>query len=436
MTFRTGVSVAITAVFLSAAALLIDGCSAGNGATPSSATSSATPQADTGSCAQISFTHSGAGTNAAQVVWLDNAKYPLAVCNDGTAAGYVIRKGVGAAASRWVVSLQGGNECWDDASCAYRQLTAPELTGNAVYKADPARAANLLSGLLSNEPRINPDFYDSTQVLALYCSSDDWTGAKDGAGGFAPADTRTWSFRGKAIVAAIFDDLKTSQGMSTASEVLFTGESAGGVGVWANVNRVAKASPQRARFAASIDAGFANLASNFSVAAAGPYYADATTTPNEFAERLTAMPLWNGSGDDACDAAATTALERVYCLSGAQLLGRGGTISLPVLVVESEKDTAQLLANGVSGADLSSGQYTAQETAYMDYFATAMRSALQSTNAKVSLYAPDTVQHTLAVDPALMNTAFTFGSGTALSLREAYANWYQAPCSAQRNVAQ
>lgn len=50
--------------------------------------------------------------------FLDIAKYPLAVCNDGTPAAYYVHRG--ADPSRWLVHQQGGWWCWDDYSCQVR----------------------------------------------------------------------------------------------------------------------------------------------------------------------------------------------------------------------------------------------------------------------------------------------------------------------------
>src|SRR6202012_871333 len=113
------------------------------------------------------------------------------------------------------------------------------------------------------DPSANPDFYDATQVQALYCSSDDWSGAKVARGKFNPNDDTTWNFQGHAILAAVLDDLKETRGLNDATEILFSGQSAGGIGVFVTVNDVIKLVPRQARFLATSDAGFINRLDNF-----------------------------------------------------------------------------------------------------------------------------------------------------------------------------
>ena len=54
--------------------------------------------------ALLAATAAGAGDLA--LVMLDRAAYPLAVCNDGSMAGYYFRKG--SSATDWLVHQEGG----------------------------------------------------------------------------------------------------------------------------------------------------------------------------------------------------------------------------------------------------------------------------------------------------------------------------------------
>jgi hypothetical protein len=60
---------------------------------------------------------------------------PLAVCNDGSGAALYFRKG--SDVSTWLVYLQGGEWCWDAASCAARQQQAPWLMSNTGHQLEP-----------------------------------------------------------------------------------------------------------------------------------------------------------------------------------------------------------------------------------------------------------------------------------------------------------
>ena len=62
-----------------------------------------------------------AATDLARMT-VDTAKFPLAVCNDGSAASYYINRDIhsvgSAAPSHWIVLLEGGGLCMSNQSCA------------------------------------------------------------------------------------------------------------------------------------------------------------------------------------------------------------------------------------------------------------------------------------------------------------------------------
>lgn len=381
----------------------------------------------------VTISHTSSSVNQQQLVVLDTTKYPGAVCNDGSAPAYVYRLGAGAASSRWVISLEGGNECGDQSTCSRRAQNQPILISSLPYQANPASVGDL-SGLFSADPAVSPDFYDATEVHALYCSSDDWSGTKAGTGAFNPNDVSTWSFQGRAILKAILADITANHGFGSASEVMFTGDSAGGVGAYVNVNDVAKLVPPTARFVASSDAAFDNLVDNFSASGSPPDYTDPNGTPAEIAKRLPAITLWNGHGDEACAAAATTPTGQVMCYGASQLLGATGTITLPMLVYEAQQDKSQLATDGVPQSAIGSASFTTAEAGYISYFAAQMRFGLAEANAGVSIFSPDVLQHVEQSDSTLANTSYSFPSGQ-FTLTQVTGAWYRNPCTVQRDIA-
>ena len=141
------------------------------------------------------------------------------------------------------------------------------------------------------------------------------------------------------------------------------------------------------------------------------------------------------SGDSLCSAAATPdPTSQAACFDTQTLLAPGGTITFPMLVSISEKDTNALDSDGISYADIQSGNFTTPENGYIAYFAASMRTNLSSTNANVSLFSPDSLVHVEATDFNLFTKPVTFPSGT-LTLQQALGSWYKAPCSVQRNIA-
>jgi hypothetical protein len=310
----------------------------------------------------------------------------------------------------------------------------PTPVSTTSYQANPSSAFGQ-SGLLTSNPASNPDFYDASIVQVLYCSSDDWSGAKASTSSYNPADPTTWNFEGHAIVKDVLADLNANHGLSSATEIMFTGQSAGGLGVFDNVNTIAPLIPSGVRFTAYSDAAFGNVIDNFSATGAPPNYLDTSSTPNEIAKRVPGIALWNGTGDAACAAAAgTNTTAQVGCYSGQQLLAPGGNITLPMLVSISEKDTNQLSTDGVSIGDIQSGNLTPAESGYITYFASQMRANLMSTNSNVSIFSPDVFAHVEATDSTLFTTPQTFPTG-ALTLQQSVGAWYRNPCSAERNIA-
>jgi O-palmitoleoyl-L-serine hydrolase len=427
--------VAIPYVALLGIGTMLAGCGGGGSLAvdPPVTTPTPTPAA---SCTTPSVTiaHTASAANAPQLVFLDKSKYPQALCNDGTPAAYVLRQGAGAAANRWIISLPGGGECYDQASCASRAANTPTLVSSAPYQANPSLASGL-EGLLDPSPSNNPDFYDASVVEILYCSSDEWSGAKASPSAFSPEDPTTWNFQGHAIVNAVVADLKASHNLSAATEVMLIGQSAGGDGVFLNVNPVAKLVPLGARFVAFSDAGFGNAVDTFNPSGAPPNYTNTNSIPTEITQFSQALLLWNGSGDPVCSAATPSdPSSQVACYNSQSLLATNGTITLPMLVSISEKDTDQLGSNGISGTDIQSGNFTTPENGYITYFAANMRTNLNSTNGNVSLFSPDSFVHVEATDFDLFTKPVTFPSGT-LTLQQALGSWYKAPCSVQRNIA-
>jgi hypothetical protein len=412
---------------------MLTGCGGNSTATSPVTTPTPTPSS---SCTtpSVTITHTASAANAPQLVFLDKSTYPQALCNDGTPAAYVLRPGAGAAANHWIISLQGGGECYDQASCANRAADTPTLVSSAPYRATPSLALGL-GGLLDSNPSNNPDFYDASTVEVLYCSSDEWSGAKASASAFHPEDPTTWNFQGHAIVNAVVADLKASHNLSAATDIMLTGQSSGGVGVFLNVNPIAKLVPSGARFAAFSDAAFDNAVDTFNPAGAPPNYTNTNSIPAEITQFSQVLLLWNGSGDPVCSAATPPdPSSQVACYNSQSLLAPNGTITLPMLVSISQKDTYALGASGISGADIQSGNFTTAESGYIAYFATNMRANLNSTNPNVSIFSPNSFVHIEATDFTLYSSPVTFPNGT-ITLQQEIGSWYKAPCSVQRNIA-
>nr|CAG4650015.1 EOG090X02ZJ [Sida crystallina] len=146
-----------------------------------------------------------------------------AVCNDGSSAGYFIRKSYGS--KRWIIYLEGGWYCYDKRSCESRWS---RLRGFMTSNMWPD--TRQVGGILSPDPEENPYWWNANHVYVPYCSSDSWSGA-------SPAGTTSrFAFMGSVIVQEVLRDL-LAQGLTNASKLMLTGSSAGGIGVLLNLDR-------------------------------------------------------------------------------------------------------------------------------------------------------------------------------------------------------
>lgn len=172
--------------------------------------------------------------NAAKLETLDSSRYPTARCLDGSMAGYYIRKGT---EPNFLLSFQGGGWCYDD-DCA-----SPTEEGTLRNCRDRSRSRlgssdswpewedSYLTGMLSANPSENPTFHNWTLVYIPYC---------DGVSFSGNAEVGGLHFRGKAILDAIINELKSSTAIQQAPQVVLSGGSAGGTSVLYHADGIAK----------------------------------------------------------------------------------------------------------------------------------------------------------------------------------------------------
>jgi hypothetical protein len=291
---------------------------------------------------------------------LDTTTYPNARCNDGTAAGYY--PAAGAAGSKtWVVFLEGGSWCSSDSDCAGR---ASSLSSSSGW-------ANTISpaGILSSEASQNPHFSAVNRVDVPYCTSDVFSGDAAASG------TGKFQFRGRSVIDAVIDDLKTTYGFGQpGSTVLLAGASAGGVSVLITADRVAAALPGVKVFGL-VDAGFL------------PDVAP-LTGPSIMNQFETAMTYWSGSPDDSCAATNPTAKQKCYLAQYA-----APEITTPLFFGQNLEDPHGPLHAG--GFTWPATPSTAQKNWMNDVYTPAMESLLAATSSSVGFFSPCQVVHTM-----------------------------------------
>ncbi|KAJ9456386.1 Palmitoleoyl-protein carboxylesterase NOTUM [Diplonema papillatum] len=176
----------------------------------------------------------GAAPTTLALMHVDQARFPLAKCNDGTAAAYYIKEAdTKAATLGWIVHLQGGGWCWDDGTCTSRAKSSPQLTTSKLW--NPTMS---VEGIFDDESANSPVF-NYTKVYVPYCSSDAHMGWRlPLKGGLNATDPTTWYFMGQEIVRAVLDTLVQDYRMGLTpqrkDQFLLSGCSAGGRGAMAH----------------------------------------------------------------------------------------------------------------------------------------------------------------------------------------------------------
>lgn len=110
---------------------------------------------------------------------------------------------------------------------------------------------------MSDSCEINPDFCNFHRVYMKYCDGDSFAGDRDEA---VVVQGKPLYFRGHRILKAVLQTLTAKYGLGSATEVLLTGCSAGGLSTFLHADdvhaRVAAVAPRLAKFKAAPISGF------------------------------------------------------------------------------------------------------------------------------------------------------------------------------------
>ncbi|RYR52291.1 hypothetical protein Ahy_A06g027221 isoform E [Arachis hypogaea] len=137
-----------------------------------------------------------------------------AVCLDGTSPAYHFHPGSGSGANSWLIHLEGGGWCNTIRNCVFRKTTR-RGSFKFMEKTLP------FTGILSNKPEENPDFFNWNRVKIRYCDGASFAGDSQN-------EANQLQFRGQKIWLAAIEELM-SKGMQKANQALLSGCSAGGL---------------------------------------------------------------------------------------------------------------------------------------------------------------------------------------------------------------
>lgn len=230
---------------------------------------------------------------------LDPARFPNAICNDGSPGVFYLRTAEDPEYhDDWLIHLQGGATCSDGPSCADRWCHRNQGFGMNKMSSTVAPEVGIRGGGLLSRDRRNP-FAGWNLAFLYYCSSDAWLGRSmdhvlSGARSDGTQADYTIAFHGADILDAVLEVLRQPDGaalpgeeapdLDQAQRIVFSGSSVGGTGAIHHLDRIAATLPN-AEVVGLIDAIYTPSATD-------PEYASSTpclsgTGPCSHQERYT-----------------------------------------------------------------------------------------------------------------------------------------------------
>jgi hypothetical protein len=282
-----------------------------------------------------------------------------ALCNDGSPSGYYFAPSR-ANSTKWIVYLEGGGLCYDYETCKKR----PEqlISSTAWPKTLGAQ------GLFGVEPSNN--FSDFNKVIIIYCTSDLYTGTKPSS-----ADPALkFNFLGSHVVPAFL--FEKSAALQAATEVLFTGGSAGGIGTFMNYEIVKRSLPH-AHVRALPDAGWF-------LTTMKPYSKKAVPVGTQLEK---GMALWKGTPPPVC-AAAMGSGKAWMCYSGPFVYPFMPSPASDVMVLKAQTDAWTVGNDGVGKP------FSVKEMEWLVELAAEVRASLQQVDHVQNDFSANCLYHT------------------------------------------
>ena len=209
-------------------------------------------------------------------------------CLDGSAPGYYIRRSSTPHSTRFKFHIMGGGWCQSAADCYARSQS---LLGSSTFWTPwlsalwPPEFAGFY-GLMDANASANP-FSDFTFVWLAYCDGSSQTSNRDEP---VVYNGTSLYMRGRAILDAHLAELEEEEGfLSTATEVIVSGTSAGGLSTYLHASYIASrlAAPS-VNVVAVPDAGFFYDHETYPPGSGEHAWLDSLT-------RATAPALWNAT---------------------------------------------------------------------------------------------------------------------------------------------
>ncbi|KAA0040176.1 pectin acetylesterase 8-like isoform X1 [Cucumis melo var. makuwa] len=200
------------------------------------------------------------------ITYVQDAGIKGAVCLDGSPPAYHFSDGFGSGINNWLIQLEGGGWCNNVTTCLQRRDTRLGSSKKMVTQL-------AFSGILSNKPQFNPDFYNWNRIKVRYCDGSSFTGDVE-----AVDPATNLHFRGARVFRAIIDNL-LAKGMKNAKNAILSGCSAGGLSSILHCDNFKSLLPPTTKVKCLSDAGYFINAKDVSGAQhIEGFYSDVVTT--------------------------------------------------------------------------------------------------------------------------------------------------------------
>jgi len=169
------------------------------------------------------------GTREAARILIPQKEYPEAMCMDGTRPAFYLRKGKGDGLKKWNIFFEGGGWCYDIDECI-RHRRFSDVGSSRRYPS--CLASWKMKYYVNGDKERNPMMFNWNTVTVKYCD-----------GGSYASDTDIihngvkLHFRGKNNREATIKTL-LSIGMNDADEIVISGCSAGGLGIYLGIDEI------------------------------------------------------------------------------------------------------------------------------------------------------------------------------------------------------
>ena len=343
-----------------------------------------------------------------------------AKCLDGTPPAFYMSPGAPASALKWRLHLRGGGWCFSAADCANRAngfygSSAAQYMNPDVYKECPdnnGKNCEAIYGVLNNAS--DSPIGDWNAVMVEYCDGASFSSNREDP---ITVNGRQIWFRGRRNLDAMLAYMDALGGLLTnATEVVLTGDSAGGLATYMHANAIAqavKAKSPSTRVVAVPGAG---------------YFLDTDRLRGTFQNAIQPS-LWNATSDSAC-LAANTGANSWRCWFAQYVYP---FINIPVFAVNSAYDPTQLPVN----CDLDHNGCTPTQLAQIEAFAAEIRNNISASAAaggdgkRDGFFVTACHQHEHTCQWRDWDGIVIGGS----KMRDVFWNWYQNGGSAATRVA-